>query len=129
MHDVRRRLARLEAGAGLDRRILINALLEPAWGVNRVEETAAASPRMQGMSLGPADLAASRRMKTTRVGGGHPGYVVRTDPTGDDINEGRQSYQQDLWHYTMARSEERRVGKECRARRGARREGKRSERE
>ena len=29
---------------------------------------------MQGMSFGPADLAASRRMKTTRVGGGHPGY-------------------------------------------------------
>ena len=40
-----------------------------------------ASPRMQGLSLGPADLAASRRMKTTRVGGGHPGYVVRADPT------------------------------------------------
>ena len=40
----------------------------------------AASPRMQGVSLGPADLAASRRMKTTRVGGGHPGYLVRVDP-------------------------------------------------
>ena len=35
-----------------------------------------ASPRMQGMSLGPADLAASRAMKTTRVGGGHPDYAV-----------------------------------------------------
>ena len=35
---------------------------------------------MQGISLGPADLAASRRMKTTRVGGGHPGYLVRADP-------------------------------------------------
>jgi len=103
IHYVDRLLAQLEARAGLDRPILINALLETASGVNRVEEIAAASPRMQGMSLGPADLAASRRMKTTRVGGGHPGYVVRTDPTGDDINEGRQSYQQDLWHYTMAR--------------------------
>src|SRR5699024_5015002 len=103
IHYVDRLLAQLEARAGLDRPILINALLETASGVNRVEEIAAASPRMQGMSLGPADLAASRRMKTTRVGGGHPGYVVRTDPTGDDIKEGRQSYQQDLWHYTMAR--------------------------
>ena len=37
-------------------------------------------PRMQGMSFGPADLAASRRMKTTRVGGGHPGYRVLADP-------------------------------------------------
>ena len=35
---------------------------------------------MQGMSFGPADLAASRRMKTTRVGGGHPGYRVLSDP-------------------------------------------------
>ena len=39
-----------------------------------------ASPRMQGISLGPADLAASRCMKTTRVSGGHPDYLVRTDP-------------------------------------------------
>ncbi|MDQ3402472.1 MAG: CoA ester lyase, partial [Actinomycetota bacterium] len=68
-----------------------------------VEEIATASPRMQGISLGPADLAASRRMKTTRVGGGHPGYLVRTDPVGDDINTGRTTYQQDLWHYTVAR--------------------------
>ena len=30
---------------------------------------------------GPADLAASRRMKTTRAGGGHPDHVVApTDP-------------------------------------------------
>jgi malyl-CoA/(S)-citramalyl-CoA lyase len=58
---------------------------------------------MQGLSLGPADLAASRRMKTTRIGGGHPGYLVRADP--DPSNEGapRATAQQDLWHYTMAR--------------------------
>ena len=62
-----------------------------------------ASPRMQGISLGPADLAASRRMKTTRVGGGHPGYLVRTDPVGEDLAQGRTTYQQDLWHYTVAR--------------------------
>jgi malyl-CoA/(S)-citramalyl-CoA lyase len=55
---------------------------------------------MQGISLGPADLAANRRMKTTRVGGGHPGYLVRQDPDGD---RERATYQQDLWHYTVAR--------------------------
>jgi malyl-CoA/(S)-citramalyl-CoA lyase len=76
------------------------AQMETASGVARVEEIAGASPRMQGMSLGPADLAASRRMKTTRVGGGHPGYLVRADPSGAD---GRATYQQDLWHYTLAR--------------------------
>src|SRR3546814_13254889 len=58
---------------------------------------------MQCLSLGPADLAASRRMKTTRVGGGHPGYLVRQDPKDGDIEGERPSYQQDLWHYTMAR--------------------------
>jgi malyl-CoA/(S)-citramalyl-CoA lyase len=42
-------------------------------------------------------------MKTTRVGGGHPGYLVRQDPTGDDIEGDRTIYQQDLWHYTIAR--------------------------
>src|SRR3546814_2597985 len=58
---------------------------------------------MQRLSLGPTDLAASRRMKTTRVGGGHPGYLVRQDPKDGDIEGERPSYQQDLWHYTMAR--------------------------
>jgi malyl-CoA/(S)-citramalyl-CoA lyase len=102
IHYVDRLLAQLEAKAGVQRPILIHALLETAQGVNHVEEIAAASPRMQGMSLGPADLAASRRMKTTRVGGGHPGYRVLADPAGDDGGP-RASTQQDLWHYSLAR--------------------------
>ena len=55
---------------------------------------------MHGMSLGPADLAASRGMKTTRVGGGHPDYVVLSDEA-----EGvtRTAFQQDLWHYTVGK--------------------------
>jgi malyl-CoA/(S)-citramalyl-CoA lyase len=100
IHYVDRLLAQLEARAGLDRPILVHAILETAQGVANVEEIANASPRMQGMSLGPADLAASRRMKTTRVGGGHPGYRVVADPDGDAP---RPSYQQDLWHYTIGR--------------------------
>jgi malyl-CoA/(S)-citramalyl-CoA lyase len=103
IHYIDRLLAQLEARAGLDRPLLVHAILETASGMSRVEEIALASPRMQGISLGPADLAASRRMKTTRVGGGHPGYLVRTDPVGDDLAEGRVTYQQDLWHYTVAR--------------------------
>jgi malyl-CoA/(S)-citramalyl-CoA lyase len=58
---------------------------------------------MQGLSLGPADLAADRRMKTTRVGGGHPGYLVRQDPDPAAPDAPRTTYQQDLWHYTIAR--------------------------
>jgi malyl-CoA/(S)-citramalyl-CoA lyase len=104
---VDRLLAQLEARAGLTEPLLVHAILETARGVTNVEEICAASPRMQGLSLGPADLAADRRMKTTRVGGGHPGYVVRADPrrTSDGVDrEGeRPTYQQDLWHYTIAR--------------------------
>ena len=96
-------LALLEAKHGIKRPILIHAILETALGVVNVAEIAAASPRMQGISFGPADLAASRRMKTTRVGGGHPGYVVRSDPNPDAPEAPRTSVQQDLWHYTLAR--------------------------
>jgi malyl-CoA/(S)-citramalyl-CoA lyase len=103
IHYVDRLLAQLEAKAGLDKPLLVHAILETARGVSNVEEICGASPRMQGLSLGPADLAANRRMKTTRVGGGHPGYLVRADPTGDDVEEERTTYQQDLWHYTIAR--------------------------
>ena len=103
IHYVDRLVAQLEARAGLTRPLLLHAILETARGVANVEEICAASPRMQGLSLGPADLAASRRMKTTRVGGGHPGYLVRQDPPGGDIEADRPIYQQDLWHYTIAR--------------------------
>lgn len=96
-------LAQLEAKHRLPTPILIHAILETAQGVNNVEEIAVASPRMQGMSLGPADLAASRRMKTTRVGGGHPGYLVRSDMDEANPDAPRASAQQDLWHYTMGR--------------------------
>jgi malyl-CoA/(S)-citramalyl-CoA lyase len=103
IHYVDRLLAQLEARAKLKRPILVHAILETALGVANVEQIAAASPRMQGLSLGPADLAASRRMKTTRVGGGHPGYLVRADPDAANESAPRTTAQQDLWHYTLAR--------------------------
>jgi malyl-CoA/(S)-citramalyl-CoA lyase len=103
IHYVDRLLAQLEAKGGVQKPLLVHAILETARGVANVEEICAASPRMQGISLGPADLAASRRMKTTRVGGGHPGYLVRQDPPGGDVDAERATYQQDLWHYTVAR--------------------------
>lgn len=103
IHYVDRLLAQLEVKAGLTRPILVHAILETARGMVNVEEICGASPRMQGISLGPADLAADRKMKTTRVGGGHPGYLVRQDPTDGDIYGQRATYQQDLWHYTVAR--------------------------
>jgi malyl-CoA/(S)-citramalyl-CoA lyase len=101
IHFVDQYLALLEARNGLRRPILVHAILETAQGVNNVEAIAAASPRMQGMSLGPADLAASRAMKTTRVGGGHPDYRVLADAA--EASAERASFPQDPWHYTIAR--------------------------
>ena len=104
IHYVDRLLAQLEAKAGLERPILVHAILETSLGVVNLEEIATASPRMQGMSFGPADLAASRRMKTTRVGGGHPGYRVIEDPeTPTNPEAPRATAQQDPWHYSIAR--------------------------
>ena len=103
IHYVDRLLAQLEARANVKRPILVHALLETARGVASVEEICGASPRMQGLSLGPADLAANRRMKTTRVGGGHPDYIVRQDPDSNNPDAPRSVFQQDLWHYTLAR--------------------------
>ena len=103
IHYVDRLLAQLEAKARSRAPDPVHAILETAQGVVNLEEIATASPRMQGMSFGPADLAASRRMKTTRVGGGHPGYLVINDPDPDDPEAPRATAQQDPWHYSIAR--------------------------
>jgi malyl-CoA/(S)-citramalyl-CoA lyase len=101
IHYLDQLLAQLEARHAIGRPILIHAILETAEGVENVAAIAAASPRMHGISLGPADLAASRAMKTTRVGGGHPDYKVLADAAVH--GEHRAAFQQDLWHYTLAR--------------------------
>jgi malyl-CoA/(S)-citramalyl-CoA lyase len=100
IHYLDQLLAQLEARHALRKPILIHAILETAEGVKNVDAIAVASPRMHGMSLGPADLAASRGMKTTRVGGGHPDYAVLADAAGETA---RSRFQQDLWHYTVAK--------------------------
>jgi malyl-CoA/(S)-citramalyl-CoA lyase len=101
IHYLDQLLAQLEAKHAVKKPILIHAILETAEGVDNVAAIASASPRMHGISLGPADLAASRAMKTTRVGGGHPDYKVLADAAPGGAP--RASYQQDLWHYTIAK--------------------------
>jgi malyl-CoA/(S)-citramalyl-CoA lyase len=103
IHYLDQLLAQLEAKHAVKKPILIHAILETAEGVNNVEAIAAASPRMHGISLGPADLAASRAMKTTRVGGGHPDYKVLADAAPNTTGASRLAFQQDLWHYTIAK--------------------------
>ena len=119
IHYLDQLLAQLEARHAIKRPILIHAILETAEGVDNVAAIATASPRMHGISLGPADLAASRAMKTTRVGGGHPDYAVLADapqvgssrPAHSQVSgkpeiggdAPREKFQQDLWHYTIAK--------------------------
>src|SRR4030088_1968117 len=94
IHYIDRLLAQLEAKAGLERPILVHALLETGLCVVNLEEIASASPRMQGMSFGPAALAPARRIRTPRVGGGHPGYGVIDDPAPENPDAPRASAQQ-----------------------------------
>jgi malyl-CoA/(S)-citramalyl-CoA lyase len=101
VHYLDQLLAQLEAKHAVKKPILIHAILETAEGVDNVADIAVASPRMHGISLGPADLAASRAMKTTRVGGGHPQYKVLADAAAG--GGPRAMFQQDLWHYTLAK--------------------------
>src|ERR1700736_4923886 len=104
IHYLDQLLAQMEPGHGLQKPVLIHAIMETAEGVENVSNIAMALPRMHGISLGPADLAASRAMKTTRVGGGHPEYKVMADPApGSTTDAPRPTYQQDLWHYTTAK--------------------------
>ena len=105
IHYLDQLLAQLEAKHGITKPVLIHAILETAEGVNNIADIAAASPRMHGMSLGPADLAASRGMKTTRVGGGHPFYGMLADPVeGAEIDVACRAFvQQDPWHYTLVK--------------------------
>src|ERR1700757_488974 len=100
IHYLDQLLAQLEAKHGVRKPILIHAILETAEGVDNVRPLGGGSPRMHGISLGPADLAASRAMKTTRVGGGHPDYKVLADAAD---SAPRAAYQQDLWHYTLGK--------------------------
>ncbi|MGI9524188.1 MAG: HpcH/HpaI aldolase/citrate lyase family protein [Hyphomicrobiaceae bacterium] len=103
IHYLDQLLAQIEARQNISKPVLIHAILETAEGVSNVEEIAAASPRMHGLSLGPADLAASRGMKTTRVGGGHPAYGVLADSDNVGSEKQRHFFQQDLWHFTVAK--------------------------
>ncbi|MGY1845336.1 HpcH/HpaI aldolase/citrate lyase family protein [Modestobacter sp. SYSU DS0875] len=68
-------LTQVEKANGLPvGRIGIEAQIEDARGLRAVDDIAAASPRIETLVLGPADLMASLNMKTLAVGALHPGY-------------------------------------------------------
>jgi citrate lyase subunit beta / citryl-CoA lyase len=69
-------LTQIETATGLPAgRIGIEAQIEDARGLTRVDEIAAASPRLEALVLGPGDLMASLNMKTLVVGDQPPGYT------------------------------------------------------
>ncbi|MBO9454991.1 L-malyl-CoA/beta-methylmalyl-CoA lyase [Paracoccus sp. R12_1] len=72
--------------------IAFEVIIESAAGICHAEEIAAGSPRMQAMSLGAADFAASMGMATTGIGGTQENYYM--------IREG-QKYWPDPWHWAQ----------------------------
>jgi citrate lyase subunit beta/citryl-CoA lyase len=69
-------LTQIEQATGLPvGRIGIEAQIEDARGLARVDEIAGASPRLEALVFGPGDLMASINMKTLVVGEQPPGYT------------------------------------------------------
>ncbi|MDQ2089777.1 HpcH/HpaI aldolase/citrate lyase family protein [Marimonas arenosa] len=83
----------VERAKGRDKKITFEVIIETAAGIAHVEEIAAASPRMQGMSLGYADFAASMGMATTGIGGTQENYYM--------THNGQTDYP-DPWHYAVS---------------------------
>ena len=82
----------IEAAKGRKKRISLEVIIETAAGIAHVEEIAASSPRLQAMSLGAADFAASMGMATTGIGGTQENYYM--------IRDG-QKYWADPWHWAQ----------------------------
>ncbi len=83
----------IEAAKGRTKPVAFEVIIESAAGIAHVEEIAAASPRLQAMSLGAADFAASMGMQTTGIGGTQENYYM--------LREGVQHWS-DPWHWAQA---------------------------
>ena len=83
----------IETAMGRTKKIGFELIIETAAGLANVNEIAAATPRLQAMSLGAADYAASMGMQTTGIGGTQSGYYMLEN--GDAP---RSSHYADPWH-------------------------------
>lgn len=83
----------IERAKGRTKPISFEVIIESAAGLAHVEEIAASSPRMQAMSLGAADFAASMGMQTTGIGGTQENYYM--------LREGEKHWA-DPWHWAQA---------------------------
>ena len=82
----------VERAKGRSKPISLEVIIESAAGIAHVEEIAAASPRLQAMSLGAADFAASMGMQTTGIGGTQEDYYM--------LHQG-QKFWSDPWHWAQ----------------------------
>ena len=73
--------------------VKFEVIIESAAGIAHVEEIASASPRLEAMSLGAADFAASMGMATTGIGGTQDAYYM--------LHEGQRHWS-DPWHWAQA---------------------------
>jgi malyl-CoA/(S)-citramalyl-CoA lyase len=89
----------VEAARGRTRRVGLEVIIETALGFANVREIAAGSPRLQAMSLGAADFAASMGMQTTGIGGTQEGYYMLPPRDGDTP---RTPLYGDPWHGVTA---------------------------
>ncbi len=82
----------VEAAKGRRKPIAFEVIIETAAGLSNVDGIAGATPRLQAMSLGAADYAASMGMATTGIGGTQENYYM--------LHEG-QKYWGDPWHWVQ----------------------------
>ena len=83
----------VERAKGRQKPVSFEVIIESAAGISHVEEIAAASPRLQAMSLGAADFAASMGMQTTGIGGTQENYYM--------LREGARHWPAP-WHWATA---------------------------
>ncbi len=93
-------VTQIEAAKKRDRRIGFEVLIETALGMANVEAIAQSSPRLEAMSFGVADYAASTRARTTVIGGVNRDSGVLTDKDADGR---RQYFWTDPWHAAQTR--------------------------
>ena len=82
----------IETAKGRTKPITFEVIIESAAGIAHVEEIAASSPRLQAMSLGAADFAASMGMQTTGIGGTQENYYM--------LQDGARHWS-DPWHWAQ----------------------------
>ena len=93
-------VTQIETAAAREKRVGFEVLIETALGLANVEAIVQSSRRLEAMSFGAGDLAASLRLRTTTIGGLHPDHGVLSDP---DASGDRAFYQTDPWHAAQTR--------------------------